>query len=826
MSAEATAVSRAAELRRALHEHNNRYYVLDEPSISDAEYDRLFQELQELEAQYPALITKDSPTQRVGGAPRSDFAPIKHRLPMLSLLKASNEEDLRKFDRDICNKLKLASVRYTAEPKFDGFAISLIYRDGVFTQGITRGDGETGEDVTQNIKTIQKIPKKLTGDTPPVIEVRGEVYLPLKEFRIWQTEAEAKGEKVPVNPRNAASGSVRQIDPGITRQRPLAFFAYSIGFSEGWITPQRHIDVLKQMVAWGLPVSEHISVVQGADECLDYFRRMSLKRQSLPFEIDGVVYKLDDLVAREKIQPVANAPSWAKALKFPPEEAVTTLEGVEFQVGRTGTLTPVARLKPVFVGGVTVSNATLHNMDEVLKHTFHIGDTVKVCRAGDVIPRVEGFICKWPESKEKVFPPEICPSCKSPVEKVLLTKRLKNSESVHEGTAYRCTGELVCKAQLSQKIIHFASRKAADIEGLGDRIVEQLVELGQIKTAADLYKLRGSDFAKLYKGADLAPENLQAAINARRELPLARFLFGLGIPDVGEGTAKSLARNLGNLGYIREANPEILRFVPDIGEEVALGISAFFKNVHNKQLVDDFFSNGLLLNNETNLLPSWKEEPSIAGLLVKLKISRVGETYAKQIEELYGSLESVLALTESSLLTNIGPKLGLQTALRSVIEYFKEPGKREYVRELERQLLMFGKHWNSPRQEVLLKEEGGMSEKLTRILKAKSQFTSEQISRMTEADGWKWVYSQSAPRKDKLPQICFTGFSDAVKEELGAMAEVAKLEVVKSVTKSLMFLCAGENAGPSKLDKAKSQQVIILSRQQFIDLTESGEVPV
>ncbi len=474
-------VQRAAELRRQLEEHNHRYYVLDDPSVPDAEYDKLFRELQELEAAHPELRTADSPTQRVGGAPLKDFAPVRHRLPMQSLNNCFSEEELGEFDRRVREGLGRESAAYVAEPKLDGLAVSLVYEDGVFAQGATRGDGETGEDITANLRTIRSLPLSLReagrgkreGQTlPKLIEVRGEVYLPRKGFERINAEAIARGEKAYVNPRNAAAGSLRQLDPKNTAARPLALYAYAVGFQQGWTAPKTHAEVLAQLRALGFPVSELIEVVRGVAGCFGYYQAMQARRASLGFDIDGVVYKLNDLAGRDELGSVSRAPRWAIAHKYPAEEAVTLLENVEFQVGRTGTLTPVARLKPVFVGGANVSNATLHNLDEVERKDVRIGDTVIVRRAGDVIPEVRGVVLdKRPQGARKPQVPSHCPVCGAKVERA-------------EGeVAARCTNGLSCRAQLHGALQHFVSRKAMDIEGLGEKLLAQLIERGLVTHA-------------------------------------------------------------------------------------------------------------------------------------------------------------------------------------------------------------------------------------------------------------------------------------------------------------------------------------------------------
>lgn len=588
---------RAATLREALHEHNYRYYVLDEPKISDAEYDAMFRELQQLEAAHPELLTPDSPTQRVGGAALKDFAPVRHRLPMQSLNNAFGEDELRDFDRRVRETLGREAVDYVAEPKLDGLAVSLVYRDGVFVQGATRGDGETGEDITANLRTIGAIPLRLHGAAPPLVEVRGEVYLPHAGFKRMNEEAAARGDKLYVNPRNAAAGSLRQLDPQMTARRPLAFYAYAVGYSEGWAPPARHAQVLRQLRDWGFPVSSLIETVHGVDGCLAYFAKMQGARARLGFDIDGVVYKLDDLAGREELGSVSRAPRWAIAHKFAAEEAETVVENVEFQVGRTGALTPTARLRTVFVGGANVSNATLHNMDEVARKDVRIGDTVIVRRAGDVIPEVKGVVlAKRPPHTREVKLPAHCPVCGGRVER-------------EEGEVVaRCTNGLSCHAQLLGALLHFVSRRAMDIEGLGEKLVAQLIEQKLLRSPADIYALEAATLAGLERMGEKSAQNVVAAIGRSKATTLERFLYALGIPDVGESTARDLARHFGTLeALIAAAEADLptahaekdkercprLREVPDVGSVVAAHVSHFFTEPRNLEVIAALRAAGL-----------------------------------------------------------------------------------------------------------------------------------------------------------------------------------------------------------------------------------------
>ena len=601
-------VARAAELRAWLNEQNHRYYVLDEPVVSDAEYDARFEELQSLEAQHLELLTPDSPTQRVGAAPSKAFAEVRHRLPMLSLRKSADEGELHDFDRRVRETLNVSSVTYVAEPKLDGLAVSLIYEHGLLVRGATRGDGETGEEITQNLRTIrlrdQAIPLKLEGDYPPLLEVRGEVYLPHWGFQRMVADATTAGEKAPVNPRNAAAGSLRQLDSRITAKRPLAFSAYGIGYQEGWRLPPRHWQVLQALKAFGFPVSPLIEPVSGVAGCLAYFQRIGEQRAKLGFDIDGVVFKLDDLAGREELGAVSREPRWACAYKFAAEEATTVLENVEFQVGRTGALTPVARLKPVFVGGANVSNATLHNMDEIERKDVRVGDTVIVRRAGDVIPEVLGVQLldeaarTAHESRPRITLIACCPVCGGTVERL------------EDEVVARCTNGLSCRAQLHGALLHFVSRKAMDVEGLGEKLLAQLIERERVKSPADIYSLTVEELAGLDRMAEKSASNLVAAIEASKQTSFARFLFALGCPQLGETTARDLARHFGTVqalyaaakadaltehdAAIKEKDrfPDF-RAVPDVGPTVAAHLTHFFNESRNRIVIDALIKAGM-----------------------------------------------------------------------------------------------------------------------------------------------------------------------------------------------------------------------------------------
>lgn len=567
------AAARVDELRRMLQEYNHAYHTLDAPLVSDSVYDALFQELLVLEAQFPELQSPDSPTRRVGGAPLSEFETVVHSLPMLSLSNAFSEEDVEKFEQRIQERLDTTeAVRFNCEPKIDGLAVSLRYEDGVLVQGATRGDGQIGENITANLRTIKAIPLKLAGsDYPRLLEVRGEVYMPIAGFKALNARAQEAGEKVFANPRNAAAGSLRQLDPKITAQRPLAFIAYGIGASEGRTLPRQHSAVLQYLQTLGFTLAQQQRVVAGARDCLAYFQEIARLRSSLPFEIDGVVYKVDDFGLQARLGFVSRAPRWAIAHKFPAQEVETLLEKVEFQVGRTGTITPVARLTPVLVGGVTVANATLHNMDEIARKDVREGDTVLVRRAGDVIPEVVAVvIAKRPANARLIHAPGNCPACGSPVHFI--------AGEVH----LRCHAGFHCPEQRKEMLWHFASRHAMNIDGLGHQIIHQLVDLGWVKRAVDLYHLRHEQVAGMERMGDKSAENLLAAIAQSKVTTLPRFIYALGIRDVGQATALNLAQHFGNLEAIMQAGREQLMEVTDIGPVVADSIASYFELPDNQ----------------------------------------------------------------------------------------------------------------------------------------------------------------------------------------------------------------------------------------------------
>lgn len=564
-----------SSLRHTLQEHNHRYYVLDDPTIADIDYDVMMRRLSELEKEYPELVTGDSPTQRVGGQPLDAFVSVTHRLPMLSLDNAFDDQEVSEFVRRVQERLSITdAVTFVAEPKLDGVAASVIYENGKLVQAATRGDGSTGEDITENVKTIASVPMTLIGnDYPELLEVRGEVFIPHSGFDAMNESARLAGEKVFVNPRNAAAGSLRQLDSRITAKRPLRMYAYSVGYIEGEFSPKSHFDSLHALRDWGWPVSPLIQVVEGADGCKDYYDRLSVERDALEYDIDGIVYKVNDLEFQRRMGFVAKAPRWAIARKFPAQERETLLKDVEFQVGRTGTITPVARLEPVFVGGVTVSNATLHNSDEIARLNVRVGQRVIIRRAGDVIPKVVKVSENNDAAGEEIVFPKVCPECNSDLERI-------------EGeAAIRCTGGLICPAQRKEAISHYASRKAMDIDGLGAKLVEQLVDAGLLESVADIYGLTLEQLSALDRMGEKSAQNLLEAIERSKQTKLPRFIYALGIREVGEATAAALARHFQTIGAIADADHEALIEVADVGPVVADHIQDFFGDERNRTLI-------------------------------------------------------------------------------------------------------------------------------------------------------------------------------------------------------------------------------------------------
>lgn len=770
--------TRILELRAELDQHNYRYHVLDEPTIPDAEYDRLFHELKALEEQHPELVTSDSPTQRVGSVALSAFSQVRHEIPMLSLGNAFDENTMREFDRRVTEGLDLplgdllgggAAVEYSCEPKLDGLAVSLLYQDGLLVRGATRGDGTTGEDISVNVRTVRNIPLKLQGSGwPPVLEVRGEVYMSKAGFERLNASQLETGGKTFANPRNAAAGSLRQLDSRITANRPLEFCCYGIGQVTADIA-DTHIGNLKQLKAWGLPISRELKLAHGIDECLDYYRDIGERRNALPYEIDGVVFKVNSIASQRELGFRAREPRWAIAHKFPASEELTELLDVEFQVGRTGAVTPVARLKPVKVAGVTVANATLHNMDEVARLGLMIGDTVIIRRAGDVIPQVVQVITeRRPDNARPVDVPKQCPVCGSHVERTQLIKRSKGRETVSEGAVYRCVGRLACGAQLKQAIIHFVSRRAMDIEGLGEKSVEQLVDEGLVGSPADLYALTFEQVVDLEGFAELSSKNLLAAIADSKKPSLARFIFALGIPDVGEETAKVLARSLGSLERVQAALPQVLTYLPDVGLEVAHEIHSFFEDPHNRQVIEGLLRHGLDIQAQGELGAEFSASTTLGSFLDKLNIPSVGPGGAQKLADKFGSLEAVMSADWLDMRQALPEKQA-----NAVRDYFAVAENRQQAEAAEKQLRDFGMHWQSEKKVVEGLPEAGR----TWVLTGSLELMSRDVA------------------KDKL-------------ESLGA-------KVAGSVSAKTHCVVAGPGAG-SKLAKANELGVKVLDEAAFV----------
>jgi DNA ligase (NAD+) len=656
---------RAAALRAEIDAHNHRYYVLDDPSVPDAEYDKLMQELVQLEAHHVDLVTPESPTQRVGAAPIEGFQQVRHELPMLSLDNAFSAESVRDFDQRVRDRLdETGALAYSVEPKLDGTAISIVYERGKLIRAATRGDGTTGEDVTHNVRTIQSVPLQLRGaDYPEYLEVRGEVFMPRAGFEALNERARAAGEKTFVNPRNAAAGSLRQLDPRLTATRPLDMFVYSLGVVRGGELPASHSESLARVKTWGLKTCPESGVATGAEGCLAFYEDIGAKRDALPYDIDGVVYKVDDFERQQRLGFVSRAPRWAIAHKFPAQEQLTTVEGIEWQVGRTGAVTPVARLDPVFVGGVTVSNATLHNFDELQRKDVRIGDTVIVRRAGDVIPEVARVVLeRRNKGARKPNLPTHCPVCGSDVVRI-----------ADEAVA-RCSGGLFCSAQRTEAIKHFASRRALNIDGLGSKLIEQLVAADLVRTPDDLYRLTQAPLQELERMGEKSAANLVASLEKSKQTTFARFLFGLGIREVGEATAQNLARSLQDIASLLEANEEALQEVPDVGPIVAAHVWAFFQQAHNTDVITALLEQGFSWPTPEALQPS-ASQVLFSGKTVVLTGTMEAMTRAaakERIQQLGGKVTgSVSAKTDLVVAgENAGSKL--KTAQNLGIEIWSE----------------------------------------------------------------------------------------------------------------------------------------------------------
>lgn len=656
------------KLRQVIEQHNYHYYVLDNPVISDAEFDRLFRELQQIEQQYPQLVTKDSPTQRVGAPPLKAFSQLTHRTPMLSLNNAFEAAEVEAFDRRMREGLGVNDVEYSAEPKFDGLAVSLSYKNGSLVTGATRGDGYTGEDITQNLRTIKAIPLHLRVDRiPALLEVRGEVLMLKADFVKLNQQKQEKGEKAFANPRNAAAGSLRQLDSSITASRRLTFFAYGIGVSEeGDVPADKHSHIMAFLAALHFPVARECRVIKGLHELRMYYREINAMRDQLPYEIDGVVYKVNQLTQQEKLGFISRAPRFALAHKFPAQEAVTELLDINVQVGRTGAMTPVARLKPIFVGGVTVTNATLHNVDEIKRKSIMIGDNVVVRRAGDVIPEVVSVVLeKRPPNAKTFVMPDHCPVCGAKA------VRLPGEAVI------RCNGGLFCPAQQKQAIMHFASRRAMDIDGLGEKLVAQLVDNAIIRTPADLYKLGLSSLAGLARMAEKSANNIVRAIEKSKNTTLSRFIYALGIRNVGEATAKALSNYFGNLDALINADVETLQQVSDIGPVVAQSIVNFFSEPHNLEVIEQLRFNGICWTEDSGPADNIDQQSALSGktfVLTGTLPHMTREEAREKIEKQGGKVTGSVSSKTDYVVAGVDPGSKYDKAVKAGIMVLDESG--------------------------------------------------------------------------------------------------------------------------------------------------------
>ena len=780
-------------LRDELNLHNHHYYVLDDPRVPDAEYDRLFQQLKTLETEHPELVSADSPTQRVGGKPLDSFSQVQHELPMLSLDNAFSAEDMHEFERRIRDRLAEAApaeLEFACEPKLDGIAVSLMYEDGVLVQGATRGDGTTGENITQNVRTISTIPLRLIGEGyPRRLEVRGEIYMPHARFEAINTAAIKRGEKPFANPRNAAAGSLRQLDSRITANRGLEMCAYSVGVVEDGELPGEHEAILRQLNQWGFLINDHMRTAVNAEGCQKYYEYLSAERDKLPYDIDGIVFKVNALSLQQQLGFVARAPRWAIAHKFPAQEELTTVRAVEFQVGRTGAITPVARLEPVFVGGVTVSNATLHNMDEIARLDVREGDTVVIRRAGDVIPQVVRVLTeRRPEGSEPVKAPGQCPVCGSETERVQLARHGRGGKVEQlEGAAIRCVGRLSCEAQLTQAIIHYVSRKALDIDGLGEKSIELLVEKQLIRSPADLYRLEKAQLVPLEGFGELSAQKLLDALESSKNVALARFIYALGIPDVGEETARVLAQSFGTLDSIRTQSAETLMWLPDIGREVAQEIVHFFSDSHNRQAIDDLLSQGITLEQSGTIAPKLVGSVSFSQFIARLEISGVAKTTAGRLAEHFVTLEAFLEADELQL--RLVEKLS-KKAQASILAQLADADWCQAVQNQAQQLIDAQLHWS-----------------------CEPEFAEDIVGSDASLplEGQTWV---------------LTGTLSMLKRnDAKAHLQALGAKVAGSVSKNTSTLVAGEAAG-SKLDKAVSLSVPVMDENELIAMLQANGIAI
>lgn len=780
-------LARATALRQEIEQHNHAYYVLDQPTIPDAEYDWLFRELQALEAQYPELVSPDSPTQRVGGKPLEGFAPVRLAVPMLSI--ETEPDDTEKgaiaFDRRVRNKLGFKdsdpAIEYSAELKFDGLAVNIRYENGLLAQAATRGDGETGEDVTQNVRTIYCIPLRLKTSNPPaVLEVRGEVYMSRPDFNRYNEKQRSNGGALLVNPRNGAAGSIRQLDPAIAAQRPLSFYAYGVGEIIGWQLPSTHSALLDGLSKLGIPVCMERRICIGYADLIKFHGEIKVKRDSLDFDIDGVVYKVNLLQQQAELGFRTREPVWALAHKFKPQEELTVVEAIEVQVGRTGAITPVARLKPVFVGGVTVSNATLHNQDEIDRLDVRQGDTVIVRRAGDVIPEIVQVVLeRRPRNTIKYQLPNKCPVCGADVVRISKAQRLKTISRTITEVVYRCEGGLTCSEQRKQALLHFCSRKAMNIDAIGEKLIDQLVDAQLVRSPADLYKLKFDRLIELERMAEKSANNLLANIEASKSRSLSRFVFALGIPGVGETNAKELASVFGSLDRIRNAYPEVLGFVQGIGDELTKSISAFFRNSGNKEVIDLLLKEEISLGAEKSVdVSRLKPRPSLAILIERFYLNKVGTKLAEMVAT---SFENDLRCLLNASVEELKERLGANTknaeeGINNLHDYLAK--NRERLESIDKQLVEFGMHWTQIGEQTTLEESGSLKGKTFVITGTLPTLSREDAKKLIEENGGR---------------------------------------VTESVSVKTNFLVAGEKAG-SKLQKAVLYGVKVLTEAELLIL--------
>lgn len=776
-------VAQLTELREKLQYHAYRYYVLDDPSLTDAEYDRLYKDLERLESEHPELVTDDSPTQRVGAKPEGGFAEVVHDVAMLSLSNQFTFDDVAHFYHRAQEGLGSSTdISITAEPKLDGLAVSILYEQGRLVRAATRGDGSTGEDITSNVRTIQSVPLRLLGEGwPERIEIRGEVYMPRQGFHDLNEQAKLKGQKTFVNPRNAAAGSLRQLDPNITARRPLTFCCYGTGIG-GDELPDSYYESLTLINSWGIKISDEIRLVNGIDACNEYIHDLGLKRDSLSYDIDGVVLKIDSREAQETLGFRSRDPRWATAFKYPAQEEVTQVKAVDFQVGRTGAVTPVARLDPVFVGGVTVSNATLHNMDEIARLGVRVGDWVVIRRAGDVIPQIVKVAVERREGHEvEIDAPKTCPVCGSEVERSELVKRGKGNEQRTQGSILRCVARLSCSAQLKQALIHFVSRKAFDIDGLGDKAIDQLVDLGLVKSPADLFRLTKDQVLTLEGYADLSAQNFIDSVAKSKHISLSRFVYALGIPEVGEETARTLASLLGSLAFIRDALDRTLVLLPDIGLEVAHEITHFMSDQHNQSIIDQLLTLGVVIEESGFTAPKLQASVTFAGFIESSNISGVAKTGALALASHFKTLDTLLEANVDRIAST--PKLSAR-AVAGVNTVLQDDDWVHNQRLFEQQLRDFGMHWESE---------------------------TAVIETTHPLDGQTWVLTGTLETMGRSA-------AKSHLQQLGA-------KVAGSVSSKTDALVAGPGAG-SKLAKAEQLGIRVLDETEFTEfLAQHGLSP-